>query len=128
MTDEAGPDAARERALDLLARREHSCAELCQKLVHKGFAASAETVVAELAQAGLVSDQRYAEALEEYRRAHLGAPRDPAVLVTLADALARSGDMEGLVGAYERLVELTPGDPRAWTNLGAAWQRRGRRR
>lgn len=45
-----------------MARREHSCAELCQKLQAKGFAAQAVAeVVAALAHEGWQSDARFAE-------------------------------------------------------------------
>ena len=60
----AGPDGARRRALGLLARREHSRAELLAKLVRSGHGrAEAERAVEELADRGLVSDARFAEAL-----------------------------------------------------------------
>ena len=64
----AGPEGARRRALDLLARREHSCAELLAKLVRSGHdRAEAERAVGGLAERGLVSDARFAEALVRSR-------------------------------------------------------------
>jgi regulatory protein len=68
LTDDRGHAEARDRALTLLARREHSCDELRRKLAQKGFSPTAAAVVAELERAGLVSDQRYAEALVRSRR------------------------------------------------------------
>ena len=57
------PDRARRRALGLLARREHSRAELLAKLVRSGHGrAEAERAVEDLAVRGLVSDERFAEA------------------------------------------------------------------
>jgi regulatory protein len=54
--------AARKLALDLLARREHARAELARKLASRGFEATiVEPVLAELAQARLQSDERFAE-------------------------------------------------------------------
>ena len=51
------------RALDLLARREHSRAELIRKLVGAGHDRSeTERTVEDLAARGLVSDVRFAEA------------------------------------------------------------------
>lgn len=64
--DEAEWDAplARKRAMDLLARREHSLYELQQKLVSKGCpVALADEAVAGLAADELVSDARCAESL-----------------------------------------------------------------
>ncbi|HEY5719880.1 MAG TPA: regulatory protein RecX, partial [Gammaproteobacteria bacterium] len=57
------PEAApRARALDLLARREHSRAELRRKLGGAGSdPAELDAVLDQLAAAGLQSDARYAE-------------------------------------------------------------------
>lgn len=50
------------KAMDLLARREHSRAELQRKLVAKGFAiADIQTVIDELAGQNLQSDARFTE-------------------------------------------------------------------
>lgn len=55
--------SARRRALDLLARREHSRLELERKLRRAGFAASeVNETLAQLVEEGLLSDERYAEA------------------------------------------------------------------
>lgn len=65
--DQSGPDAdlreARVAAMDYLARREHSCRELKDKLLRRGIASPvAESVVERLRNENLVSDERYAEA------------------------------------------------------------------
>lgn len=53
---------ARKLALDLLARREHARAELARKLTARGFALDIiEAVLGTLADAGLQSDERFAE-------------------------------------------------------------------
>lgn len=53
----------REVAFALLARREHSCAELSRKLCSKGFEPrEVATLVARLAVDKLVDDDRFAEA------------------------------------------------------------------
>ncbi len=53
----------REVALALLARREHSCAELSRKLRSKGFdPREVAALVARLAADKLVDDERFAEA------------------------------------------------------------------
>lgn len=60
--------AARERALKLLARREHSAAELAFKLQRRGAEADiAQAAVAKVQDAGLQSDARYAEMLVRNR-------------------------------------------------------------
>lgn len=60
-SDTTGPHAAYERALLLLARRDHSVAELKRKLVDKGFPEiDATDAVARLLQQGLLDDTRFA--------------------------------------------------------------------
>ena len=59
----------KNRAVRLLARREHSKSELITKLVSKGEQQEiAESVVAELAAIGAVDDERFAIGYTESRR------------------------------------------------------------
>ena len=61
--------AAKKKAIAYLARREHSCLEIRQKLLSSGYAEDlAAAVVADLEMQGLVSDGRFAEAYARYRR------------------------------------------------------------
>ena len=58
----ADPATLRAKALELLARREHSRLELRQKLVQRGFASTdIEPVLDALAAEGLLNERRYAE-------------------------------------------------------------------
>ena len=60
--------AARKKAMDLLARREHTVAELQKKLTTRDYDAEiVAEVVAQLAGEGLVSDERFTEAFVRYR-------------------------------------------------------------
>lgn len=62
------PEAARARALRLLARREHSQRELSRKLAAGGVdAQDAGEIVGGLAEAGWQSDTRYADSLVRQR-------------------------------------------------------------
>ena len=55
-------DAAKEQAIRLLARRDHSRLELQRKLALRGYPADViEATIARLADQGLQSDQRFAE-------------------------------------------------------------------
>ena len=73
--DGGGAGRALPRALDLLARREHSRAELTAKLVRVGHGrAEAERTVEDLARQGLVSDARFAEAFIRSRIERGGGP------------------------------------------------------
>ena len=59
---------ARNRAMDLLARREHSARELIQKLRDRGFSSDEIEAALEGLQAdGLQSDERFAEAFVHSR-------------------------------------------------------------
>ncbi len=94
---------ARARALRLLARREHSRAELAAKLGARGHGKEEiEAALAGLAEAGLQSDARYAEA---YARSRMERGYGP--LRIRAELAAR--------GVDETLAE------RAVAALGADW-------
>ncbi|HMM53876.1 MAG TPA: recombination regulator RecX [Candidatus Desulfobacillus sp.] len=63
------------KALRLLARREHSRAELARKLSAEPAADSLDAVLDQLEAAGLLSDRRYAESLVAARSARYGSAR-----------------------------------------------------
>ncbi len=64
----ADPTAARKKAMDYLARREHGGRELREKLVAAGFGTEiADDAVARLAAEGLQDDSRFAAALVQSR-------------------------------------------------------------
>lgn len=67
--DAFDPQRMRIKAMDYLARREHSCDELVRKLVNKGCPQQlAAEVVAKLAAENLVSDERYVQDFINSRR------------------------------------------------------------
>ncbi|HEU5280713.1 MAG TPA: regulatory protein RecX [Gammaproteobacteria bacterium] len=62
-------DRARQSALYLLAKREHSRGELSQKLKTKKYAPhDIETALTQLAESGIQSDQRFAESFTRSRQ------------------------------------------------------------
>jgi len=62
------PVEARKKAMDYLARREHSCAELCRKMETFGFDSEvALDAVEQLQKDGLQSDRRFVEAFVQSR-------------------------------------------------------------
>ena len=68
--------AVRNRALGLLARREHSEQELIAKLLQRGLPEElVRNTVRELAAEGLLSNTRYAEVLSRSRRQQGHGPR-----------------------------------------------------
>ncbi len=63
---------AREKALDLLSRREHSVEELRRKLLQRGLLEESVTEVVEGLQAqGYLDDLRFAESFVRFRRTKL---------------------------------------------------------
>ena len=71
-----GAPGLRERALRLLARREHSQAELARKLrAHARPGDDLEALLEELARRKLVSDERYAESRAHALSRKFGAAR-----------------------------------------------------
>ncbi len=73
----------RERALRLLARREHSRAELSRKLqAHAGAGGDLEALLGELEQRKLLSDRRFAESRARQLARKFGAGRIAHMLRT----------------------------------------------
>ncbi|MCZ6640224.1 MAG: regulatory protein RecX [Gammaproteobacteria bacterium] len=93
-TDEVDPDvqAVRNRALGLLARREHSVQELLRKLRSKGGAESVcLAVVEELTRLDLQSDGRFTEA---YTHSRVGKGFGP---MRIRQDLRQRGIKDGLI-------------------------------
>jgi regulatory protein len=110
---ELTPAAARDRALRVLGRREHSAVELRRKLEHRGVdAAIAGAVVEELASAGWQSDARYAETLVRSRIAQGYGP------------LRIEAELEQAAVPAERIAEAMSAAAPDWRALAAALQQR----
>jgi regulatory protein len=102
----------RERALKLLARREHSRAELARKLsVHAENPADVERVLDDFERRGWLSERRVVEQLVHARRSRYGARRierdlrekgvsGEAVAAALADL--KGGELEAARGVWRR--------------------------
>ena len=65
----------RQRAIRLLAQREHTKLELARKLAAHGTSDEIDTVLAELETSQLQSDARFAEAYVRSQARRLGASR-----------------------------------------------------
>jgi regulatory protein len=95
MSSKSRPDPAspRERALRLLARREHSRAELARKLGQAGFdACDIEPLLDEFETKNWLSDRRFAESYVADHRTRAGA-------VKLAFDLRQRGVNEAIIEA-----------------------------
>jgi regulatory protein len=110
----ASPAALREDALRLLARREHSRAELARKLAARGHAPD---VIGSLLDAfereGKLDERRYAETFIHAQRARFGRAR-------LANELRRRGISDATISSE---LPAAAGDEEA-AALHALWQRR----
>lgn len=94
------PAAIRRSALDLLARREHSYAEMLRKLRQRGAATDmAEIELDRLQQDGLLSDERYCEAYIHSRSQRGYGPQ------RLREELRQRGVAESLVDTQLRSAE-----------------------
>jgi regulatory protein len=102
----------RERALRLLARREHARVELSRKLApHAESAEQLEALLDNLAERGLLSDVRYVEMRLNARRARFGNAR-------LAYELRTQGV------AAELVDEALAGDEDELSRAHQVWQRK----
>jgi len=100
-------DTLRSRALGLLARREHSRAELQRKLApHTEDPQELTDLLDDLARRGWLSDARFAEALVHDKQAKFGVSR-------LAYELRERGVEESVI--RDQLIELKDSElERAW--------------
>jgi len=91
MKSRPDPASPRERALRLLARREHSRAELARKLGQSGFESSdINSLLDEFETKNWLSDRRFAESYVADHRARAGA-------VKLAHDLRQRGVNEAII-------------------------------
>jgi len=109
----------RQRALNLLARREHSRAELVRKLAEHAEADEIAALLDALQDEGLLSNQRFAESLAHARQGRHGSLRLRADLqnkgVSEVEseqviAIARSQDFSAAQTIWRKKFGLPPHD------------------
>jgi regulatory protein len=110
---EVNPADLKDAALRLLARREHSWRELSQKLTRRGWPADLiEQVLADLAEQGLQSDQRYAESYARSRAAKAYGP--VRIRAEMAERGLDRGQIEQALGTLD--ID--------WLESAAGWYQR----
>ena len=134
--DPASAEAAKQKALSLLDRRDYSRAELRRKLAEKGFDdAASERAVERLAELGFVDDARYAPiVVRHYAAKGYGAQRIRAELQrrgvskelwdeAMEELPPQEGTLDRLLRA--RLRGADPGDRAALKKATDALCRKG---
>ena len=129
----------RQQALKLLARREHSRAELAKKLSPSGCKEEIITVLDHLEQTGLLSDQRMAAAYLRSHAARLGAAklrmnlRAKGIAVEVIDQCLAPDEGGGAMASeeerarqlWQRKFGQAPADQREWARQARFLQSRG---
>jgi tetratricopeptide (TPR) repeat protein len=78
-----------------------------------------------LAGLKLFGQDKYAEAVEEYRRAIALSPDWLEALHALATAQSKLGDQDAALATIARVIQLDPDDPFAYTSQSIFLQRKG---
>lgn len=128
-------ESLRKRAIRLLARREHTRAELASKLAAHGTEEEINTVIADLEASNLQSDRRFAEAWVRGNSGRLGLARlrqtlrqrgvDNEIALAalsspdLGDELMRARDV------WSRKYDVAPTSRNDWARQARFLQSRG---
>ena len=123
----------RQKAIRLLARREHTRAELARKLAPLGTEEEIETVLNELARSGLQSDARFAESYLRSQAGRLGAARlrqtlrSKGVAADLVEAQVTDlpAELERAQEVWRKKFAAPPADAREWAKQARFLQGRG---
>ena len=129
------PNELRQKAIRLLARREHTRLELARKLAAHGTPGEIDAVIAELQASHLQSDHRFAESYVRSHAARLGASRLRQTLKTkgvtgdLIEAQLAPGvlpdEFERARMVWRRKYSGVPADAREWARQARFLQGRG---
>ena len=128
-------DALRKKAIALVARREHTHAELARKLSPHGSAEDVEAVIGALQLAGLQSDVRFAEAYLRAKGARLGPARlrqglrqkgvDAETVTTQLQDADLPEELDQARQVWTRKFGNPPVDAREWARQARFLQSRG---
>lgn len=127
-------DALREKALRLLARRDHSRAELARKLRDDGDDEAIAALLARLEDSGLLSDARFAGQFVASRAARFGTRRlvhdlkqrgVPDSEVDEALASVEQDEQARARAVWARKFDSRPTDAKSWAKQARFLQSRG---
>lgn len=124
-----------QRAVRLLARREHTRAELARKLAPHGTQEDIDIVLNALAASGLQSDARFAESYVRSQAARLGGARlrqslrnkgvAAALVATELDKAELPDELERARAVWQKKFAAPPADAREWARQARFLQGRG---
>jgi regulatory protein len=127
-------DGLKGKALRMLARREHSRAELARKLAADGTREDIQAVLEQLERSGLLSDARFAEAFVSSRAARVGNARlrhdlrargvDEEVIAAALPA-ETGGEIERARDVWRRKFGAAPADRADYARQARFLQSRG---
>jgi regulatory protein len=130
-----GQRTLKQRAVALLARREHSRAELAKKLAPHGTQEEIEVVLARLQETKLLSDERFTAAFVRSRAERFGSARLRQELRTrgVASELVESelaaeelpSEMERARLVWQKKYAAQPSDAKEWAKQARFLQSRG---
>lgn len=125
----------RQRALEYLAKREYSYAELGQKL--KAYAEEGDDIAAlldDFKQRGWLSDARFTEQLVHARKAKFGSARvanelrekgvDDGLIASAVEAI-KSNEYENALAVWQKKYRATPSNRDEWAKQARFLQSRG---
>ncbi len=125
----------RQKAIALLARREHTRAELSRKLAPHGTQDEIDAVITQLQSTGLQSDARFAEAFLRAKVGRLGPARlrqtlrQKGVAVETVDAQIEAADLpdelQQVHAVWARKFGTAPTDTKEWARQARFLQSRG---
>jgi regulatory protein len=125
----------RQEAIRLLARREHTRAELARKLAGRGTAEEIEGVLAEMEASQLQSDSRAAESWLRGNAARLGSSRlrhslksrglSPELIEEQIEQAGLPDEMERARAIWSRKFSAAPGNAKEWARQARFLQSRG---
>ena len=129
------PKSLRQRALEYLAKREYSYAELGQKL--KAYAEEGDDATAlldDFKQRGWLSDARFTEQLVHARKAKFGSARvanelrekgvDESLIASAVEAV-KSNEYENALAVWQKKYRATPSNRDEWAKQARFLQSRG---
>ncbi|MBS0356553.1 MAG: recombination regulator RecX [Proteobacteria bacterium] len=124
-----------ERALRCLAQREHSRAELARKLGALGSPEEVDAELDRLADLGLLSDARFADAYVRAKASRFGAARlklelsrrgvSSELIGDAIDENAGESELERARDIHRRKFTTPPADAREWARQARFLQGRG---